>query len=712
VLSQVKQAFGSPFLDANARDAFISKCFIICPHEISQLTLAIIKEELHEMGERVTIIDGPQLFTLLQEYYPDYKPAEFEFAANRLATMRESVRNDQPLERLAFGSLQTEAARDAHLLYVKPSFEMIVRHWAVNSRLLLANLIPSLPEGIRARGLERKKGTLDTTSFYTIPPDHATRLAESTQECLRRIAVFTRNDLLAEALVTRVTSAFDDLITLISLATSQSTTRDILSSLRATYGERLLLPARAFLIVSHKDVLKLAEQTQALRNALDAVVTHIDAELNKRISADTTFSSDNITKVMHLSDLFHFSPSPYVVETQVQRIPVPEKSLYNSGHALFIVGPAGYGKTSFCRWHTLEDDKLFSQRVHNCVAVYVPLHKLTAAQVLSLSSTIRRHAALTRDAFGRKSDTRAVSYRVYLDGLDEVDDEADRSRIVAHIKRRKQLDAPTSYILTARDYLVSAETEGIPRVYLCPLSDVQIGELARLWLKDASKTADFLQQLDQSAPLKDLARIPLLCTLTILIYRRTATLPENRLKLYETFIELLCSGWDLAKGLQRRSRLKAEFKILVLRKVAFLTHLARRKAFRQKELNQVVSELDLRISADGVDILLDELTADGVIHRSGEEFEFRHLSLQEYLAALEIFSDPSKQSANGCLVSFLEGDQWWRDVVEFYVLLIRNPVAAVRWIVAQMKASKLNDSTAVGNCDHLKRLVRQGFSGL
>ena len=31
VLSQVKQAFGSPFLDANARDAFISKCFIIVP---------------------------------------------------------------------------------------------------------------------------------------------------------------------------------------------------------------------------------------------------------------------------------------------------------------------------------------------------------------------------------------------------------------------------------------------------------------------------------------------------------------------------------------------------------------------------------------------------------------------------------------------------------------------------------------------------------
>ena len=36
-LSQVRKAFTSPFLDSNAHEAFISKCFLICPHEISWL---------------------------------------------------------------------------------------------------------------------------------------------------------------------------------------------------------------------------------------------------------------------------------------------------------------------------------------------------------------------------------------------------------------------------------------------------------------------------------------------------------------------------------------------------------------------------------------------------------------------------------------------------------------------------------------------------
>ena len=53
----------------------------------------------------------------------------------------------------------------------------------------------------------------------------------------------------------------------------------------------------------------------------------------------------------------------------------------------------------------------------------------------------------------------------------------------------------------------------------------------------------------------------------------------TRVKLYETFIGLLCSGWDLAKGIQGRARHKAEFKILVLRRLAFHTHIERKKIF-------------------------------------------------------------------------------------------------------------------------------------
>ena len=712
VLSQTKQAFGSPFLDANAHTAFISKCFVICPHEISQVTLTIIKEELREFGERVTIIDGPRLFTLLQDHYPDYKSAEFEYAAGELNRLREQVREDKPLEKLAFGSLQTEVSRDAHMVYVKPTFEVVVHEWAVNSVPLLAGLSPELPEVFRARAVDNKLPKLLSTGFYSTSADYASRVASAMETFQNRIDIFVELDLLARSLADPVTAAYQELISCFETAASAGVSRTNLKRLQNEYAERLVMPVREFVVIGHDEMLRMTERIQALMKALRAAVDQIDTRFVEVFPVGASINSSDLANAVYLSDHFLYRPTPYVSEKQVRRIAVTERSICEPGDATLIVGPAGHGKTSFCRWHTLQDDKLFSDGTHNWIAVYIPLHRLTVDEIGSLTRTIKGYASTIGRMFGRSAAVRGVRYRVYLDGLDEVDDESSRSRIIGFVKERKQLDAPTAYVLTTRDYLLSAETQGIARLHLCPLTDAGIAELALLWLKEPEKVSDFLRQLDENGALKELTRIPLLGTLTILVYRNTSTLPESRLKLYETFIELLCSGWDLAKGVKRRSSLKSEFKALILRKVALLTHLERKKTFQHSEFNQAVSGLDLRLSVDNIEALIDELLADGLIHRSGEFFEFKHLSLQEYLAALEMFCDPFKETANGCLTLFLDDDQWWRDVMGFYVLLIRDPLGAVRWIQVQMKSRKTKNKNAVKNGDYLKRLVGKGISGL
>jgi hypothetical protein len=704
VLGQVRQALCSPFLDANAREAFVTKCFIICPHEISQVTLAIIKEELHELGERIDVIDGPKLFSLLQEHYPDYKAAEFEAV---VATAREQVRHDEPLERLAFATLQTDASRDAHLIYVKPSFEIILREWSVRSTALLQDITPSLPDPVRARDEDRKKTELYRTNVYSIPADYTVRLRTARGGFSKRVEIFASVRLLDKDIIDGVLAAYDEVAKCLGSTSTYGPTSELLRSLKAEYGDRLILPTQDFLLMRHDDVIKLTAAITVLREALSGVVRGVDKELTESVRGGSSLEGEGLSRAMYLSDLFHYRPTPYVAERQTMRIAVQEDSLHRSGQSAFIVGPAGYGKTSFCRWHTLEDDKLFSGGSHDWVAVYVPLHRLSQEEVSSLTVAIGKQAAYVSGLFSRRERRRAIGYRVYLDGLDEVDDENARSKIIAFVKARKQLGAPTEYVLTARDYLVSAETEGIPRFYICPLSDAQLAALAGMWLDGAARATDFLRQLDENPALKDLSRIPLLCTLTILVYRKTSTLPENRLKLYEAFVELLCSGWDLAKGLQRRSKLKSEFKALILRKLALLAHSERKKAFRGRDLNLVISRLDLRFSEGEIEMVLEELIADGLIHRSGEAFEFRHLSLQEYLAALEMFSEPSKEAANGCLALFLDGDLWWRDVMEFYVLLIRDPIATVRWIEQQMRLQKLTSTTAAAGCAHLRGLVRK-----
>src|SRR5258708_21469494 len=50
---------------------------------------------------------------------------------------------------------------------------------------------------------------------------------------------------------------------------------------------------------------------------------------------------------------------------------------------LLITGPAGYGKTSFCRWNALRDLEALEQKSSKTLPVYIQLHKLSDTPLLS-----------------------------------------------------------------------------------------------------------------------------------------------------------------------------------------------------------------------------------------------------------------------------------------------------------------------------------------
>jgi hypothetical protein len=78
--------------------------------------------------------------------------------------------------------------------------------------------------------------------------------------------------------------------------------------------------------------------------------------------------------------------------------------------------------------------------------------------------------------------------------------------------------------------------------------------------------------------------------------------------------------------------------------------------------------------------LLDELMEDGLLVRMGfNSVAFSHLSFQEYLAASEL-TDPNGTRQQLIIKKFLSGEDWWREVLAFYVSMSKRPDETELWV--------------------------------
>jgi predicted NACHT family NTPase len=91
--------------------------------------------------------------------------------------------------------------------------------------------------------------------------------------------------------------------------------------------------------------------------------------------------------------------------------------------------------------------------------------------------------------------------------------------------------------------------------------------------------------------------------------------------------------------------------------------------------------------------LLEEILEDGLLVRTASNtFIFSHLSFQEYLAATEL-NDPQGNRATQALKDFLRGDDRWREVIAFYLGIVKRPDETEAWMkkTAEQIAEKGTD---------------------
>jgi hypothetical protein len=230
-----------------------------------------------------------------------------------------------------------------------------------------------------------------------------------------------------------------------------------------------------------------------------------------------------------------------------------------------------------------------------------------------------------------------------LDGLDEASDQARLAREVNAMRSRM---ADGKMIVSCRPGETRVQMEGFSILSLQPLTPTQISAIAERWLGE-EKGAEFLTTLAKTS-YRDVADRPLMLCQLMFLFDRSGQIPNKQGAVYRRLAMLLLRDWDEGRGISRISKYSQflpEQKFDFLAALSYqLTYKTKAKTFSERELADAYGEIRgaFALPANEATMVVRELeTHTGILAESGTgQYEFSHLSLQEYLCADHIVRQP------------------------------------------------------------------------
>lgn len=266
---------------------------------------------------------------------------------------------------------------------------------------------------------------------------------------------------------------------------------------------------------------------------------------------------------------------------------------------------------------------------------------------------------------------------VLLDGLDEVADPADRSRVVAWVGRQIQRHPRNTYVVTSRPH--GYESNPLPGAEVLQVRRFtwqQIERFLRQWsfatesraregTRQEIRTAadrsadDLLSRLRKQAALYDLASNPLLLTMTANVHRYRGQLPGSRAELYAEMCDVLLHRRSEARGLRDATGLTGPHKQHVAQHLALAMMKARVRDWSAREAARAIRRPLRHIPGQVTpEVFLEEARKSGlIVEREHGVHGFAHLTLQEYLAAAQL----STPRADTAVLTASVDDPWWRE---------------------------------------------------
>ncbi|MEM9360328.1 MAG: NACHT domain-containing protein, partial [Pseudomonadota bacterium] len=336
----------------------------------------------------------------------------------------------------------------------------------------------------------------------------------------------------------------------------------------------------------------------------------------------------------------------------------PGYEVANGEQYLMVLGGPGAGKSTFLRKMGMETLKFTQEEGfhHECVPVFVELKRFK-----ELPIDIESHISDEFETCGfpkPKEFTQAALKQgkllVLLDGLDEVPT-ANRSEAVKQIQDFVDRYSKNRFIASCRIAAYNQNFRRFTDVGVAEFDDEQIRDFIDNWFgKESNRSNDCWEEVTKadSVGVKELAQTPLLLTLVCLLFEKGGELPVRRATLYDRALRVLLEEWNASKELERDKPYKGldtRAKELLLATIAFDFFEDDRLFFPRRELASTIETVLKE------EILPDEKRVDGNVvlrtievqhgilaERSTDIYSFSHLTLQEFLAAVQISDNPSK----------------------------------------------------------------------
>ena len=663
VLHQVRQALTSPFISGDGAACSISRVYVMSPFPISQIALRSIQGQLNQYPGQVLFYCGPDLLALFEIHYPEFLLLKSGLLTSYVDTLRRLALEPGPFEHLAFkhGMLSVARLQTARA-YVRPTFSVQVRSIQLSLQVSAARI--SLDGGVRLSDLEALENFLNETAALA--------------QFLHSSDVGWQPRLVSDS------ERIETGLTLLAKTIREKWE----AGLKKRGGERHAVRIRIEGLKDDLDSLidDAIEWSKFINDTLKALLER----LRQNDMWPGGLLSTEYLQYGVFRDLGKLKSNALSLGGSIRLVKYAETLMEASENSVLITAPAGYGKTSFCKWNALNDAERYAKEESDVIPVYVPLYRYAQSLPPTFEAAFFMDVplnSLLRQSKGKRR--RRSRIRLYADGLDEIPPEQQRA-VVLLLKdglKSAHSEIELQIVLTARDHVVGEWLSWLPRVNIDRLDSSKIRLLVSHLLNgEQSRIDQFFDQLKTVPSLQHLMGVGLLATLVVALFTGMTKLPESRTELYRIVVDLMCGGWDLAKGLKRSCTFPSGYKQRVLTHLASILHQERSREATMPLIRDIVVKDAPEAHRGNWEGFVADMIQDGLLIREGNAFMFNHLSFQEYLCA-RAMADPVADSAarpsHYAVREYMKGDGWWQEVATFYLAMSNRP-GGVRKLLDQL----------------------------